>query len=190
LNQFQAFDFAESSVGDLSGDSPLSVLFQNIGNQTLSAIAPGLVFADPNFSQTPGPGTVGTPADCTASFSLLPGAACNLSVNFDPMSTGTATGYADFYDNNLNNSASIQVFPFAGTGDSNGIEYSLSVAIGGSGGGSVVDKLTATASGGASFLGWGGACADSGTNSTCTVTMSAAQSVTAKFGQPSLGNIN
>jgi uncharacterized protein (DUF2345 family) len=215
LNEFQAFNFAESSVGSVSGDSPRSVLFQNIGNQTLNATAPGLVFIDPNFSQVPGGAER---ADCNASFSLVPGAACNLSVNYDPISAGSATGYANFYDNSLNNPASIQAFPFTGTGDPNGNENSLTVANGGPGNGTVIDNLTAincilangsasgtcsgsyapgtpvtltaSPSGGASFLGWGGACTSSGTNSTCIVTMNAAQSVTAKFGQPSLGNIN
>jgi hypothetical protein len=39
--------------------------------------------------------------------------------------------------------------------------------------------LTATASGKSAFVGWGGAC--SGADSTCTVTMDAAKSVTAMF---------
>jgi hypothetical protein len=38
-----------------------------------------------------------------------------------------------------------------------------------------------TAGGLSTFGGWGGACANSGTNSTCTVTMSSAQNVTASF---------
>ena len=41
--------------------------------------------------------------------------------------------------------------------------------------------LTATPLNGATFAGWGGACASSGTSATCTATMSAAQSVSASF---------
>lgn len=41
--------------------------------------------------------------------------------------------------------------------------------------------LTASANEGSTFAGWGGACASSGTNPTCTVTMNSAQSVTAAF---------
>ncbi len=46
--------------------------------------------------------------------------------------------------------------------------------------------LTETPSGGSGFAGWGGAC--SGTSSTCTVTLSANQSVSASFNQGS-GNV-
>jgi len=49
-------------------------------------------------------------------------------------------------------------------------------------GGTLV-TLTETPSGG-SFGGWGGACATSGTNPTCTVSMTSAQSVTASFVAP------
>ena len=55
------------------------------------ANSPGLYINDPyanptpDFSQVPGSGT---PADCTAAFSLVPGGACNLSVEFDPQSSG------------------------------------------------------------------------------------------------------
>jgi chitodextrinase len=41
--------------------------------------------------------------------------------------------------------------------------------------------LTAIPLSGATFAGWGGACSSSGTSATCTVTMSAAQSVSASF---------
>jgi chitodextrinase len=41
--------------------------------------------------------------------------------------------------------------------------------------------LTATPTGSSTFAGWGGACASSGTSATCTLTMSAAQSVSASF---------
>ena len=41
--------------------------------------------------------------------------------------------------------------------------------------------LTASAASPSTFVGWGGACASFGTSSECTVTMSAAQSVTANF---------
>jgi chitodextrinase len=41
--------------------------------------------------------------------------------------------------------------------------------------------LTAAALNGATFAGWGGACASAGTSATCTVTMSAAQAVSASF---------
>ena len=51
--------------------------------------------------------------------------------------------------------------------------------------------LTASASAGSAFLGWGGACAISGTSPTCTVSMIAAINVTASFSLQSFGsNVN
>jgi hypothetical protein len=53
--------------------------------------------------------------------------------------------------------------------------------------------LTAAATPPSTFGGWGGACAESGMNTTCTVTMNNTQNVTASFvipGQTQSGNIN
>ena len=50
--------------------------------------------------------------------------------------------------------------------------------------------MTATATGTSTFLGWGGACAASGTSATCNVTMNSALNVTASFAQQSFGNVN
>src|SRR5208337_4945299 len=71
--------FASTAGGSTSSDSPQSVPVQNIGNQPLNAINPGLVVSGTNFLQVAGSGT---PADCTSGFSLAPGASCNLSVSF------------------------------------------------------------------------------------------------------------
>ncbi len=214
LQQFAGVNFSASTVNNISGDSPQSVLFQNIGNQTLTAAGQGLVFTDPDFTQVAGPGS---PSDCTNSFSLAPGAPCNLSVQFDPLSAGSLTGNAVFHDNALNNPASSQSLPFTGTGVASIPSYTLLVTDLGSGPGTVTDQfsaincgvppgsgtacsasyqsgtpitLMATPSGGASFLGWGGACASAGTSTTCNLTMNSSMSVTASFGQPSFGNIN
>lgn len=51
-------------------------------------------------------------------------------------------------------------------------------------GGSSV-TLTAVAAAGSTFTGWGGACADKGTQQQCTVTLNAAQTVSAGFALPS-----
>jgi hypothetical protein len=53
--------------------------------------------------QVPGSGT---PADCTSSFSLTPGARCNLSIVFAPQVAGTIKGTATFTDNALNRTPS------------------------------------------------------------------------------------
>ncbi len=95
--------FASTAVGSTSSDSPQSVTIQNIGNQRLNAVTPGLVVAGPNFLHVAGSGT---PADCTSSFALTPGATCNLSISFEPQSIGRLTSTATFTDNALNTSPS------------------------------------------------------------------------------------
>ena len=98
--------FASTQLGSTSSDSPQSVTIQNIGNQPLNAVAPGLVVTGPNFVQVAGSGT---PADCGSGFSLAPlapGAACNLSISFEPQGAGSLTSTAVFTDNTLNTSPS------------------------------------------------------------------------------------
>ncbi len=106
--------FASTNIGSTSSDSPQSVTIQNIGNQVLTAAAPGLVVTGPNFIQVAGSST---PADCTSSFSLTPGASCNLSISFEPQSAGPLTSTAVFSDNALNaNPSSSQSITLQGTG--------------------------------------------------------------------------
>ncbi len=108
-----AFNFASTAVGSTSTDSPQSVSIQNTGNEPLNAIPPGLVVTGPNFVQVPGSGT---PADCTASFTLTPGATCNLSLSFEPQSAGPLTSTAVFTDNTLNANPATQSITLTGTG--------------------------------------------------------------------------
>jgi sugar lactone lactonase YvrE len=132
-SQPPSLTFATTHVGSTSADSPQSVTLQNIGNQPLTAVAPGLSVAAPNFVQVAGSGT---PADCTSSFALTPGASCNLSLSFTPQTAGTITGTAVFTDNALNaipsasqriglsgtaqgGTASITVTPYSVTYDGN-----------------------------------------------------------------------
>ena len=89
-------NFGKIAVGSTS--QPQSVTIQNVGTQLLSAVSPGLIIGT-NFLQVPGSGA---PADCTSSFSLAPGATCNLSIVFAPQAVGTITGAATFTDNALN----------------------------------------------------------------------------------------
>ncbi len=298
LQQFATLTFSQSTVDNVSGDSPQSVLFQNIGNQALNSISPGLYFKDSDFYQVAGSGT---PADCTSTFSLAQGAACNLSVDFDPLSSGSLAGSAIFTDNALNtNPSTTQTVNFNGSGISstytvggsvtgsvgsglvlqdnggdnlpisgdgaftfatalsNGSPYSvtvlsspiaqncavtngggtvgnanisdvlvscttipsygLSVTEIGSGSGMVTSSagaiscidtngsvtgqcsdsylsgtpvtLTASASGTSTFLGWGGACAASGTSPTCNVSVSSVLNATASFVQQKFGDVN
>ena len=104
--------FAATNVGSTS--APQSVTIQNIGNQPLNAVSPGLVVKGPNFLQVAGSGT---PADCTSSFALATGATCNLSVSFQPTTGGALTSTATFTDNALNTSPSVsQGIALQGTG--------------------------------------------------------------------------
>jgi large repetitive protein len=93
-----ALSFAATNVGSTSADSPQSVTVQNIGNQLLNAVSPGLSIGA-NFAQVAGSGS---PADCTSSFSLAPGASCNLSISFTPLAAGNIVSSATFTDNTLN----------------------------------------------------------------------------------------
>ena len=212
LQQLAGLTFSASSLNNLSGDSPQSVLFQNIGNQALAASAPGLQFTDPDFYQIAGSGT---PADCSSTFLLAPGQTCNLSVDFDPLSPGLLNGSAFFTDNALNAAAATQSIAFSGTGQAVIPSNTLSVTETGSGSGGVTSSdgaincseaggnisgtcsandsgtvtLTATPLSGSAFLGWsGGSC--SGTIPTCAVTMNTSVTVTASFGQQSAGSVN
>lgn len=95
-------------------DGPLSVQIENVGNEPLTAISPGLsISAD--FTSVEGSGT---PADCTASTSLGPNASCNISVEFKPVApaSGSVNGSAVLTDNNLNaNPSTTQTISLAGT---------------------------------------------------------------------------
>jgi len=110
--------FANTAVGQTSSDSPQSVAMQNIGNQPLHAVSPGLASTGPNFIQVAGSGT---PADCGAGFSaapLAPGAICNVSISFEPQMAGNPlTSTAVFTDNALNaNPSASQAINLQGVG--------------------------------------------------------------------------
>src|SRR5262249_3953595 len=104
--------FAATPAGETSSDSPKSVLVQNIGDQSLNAIAPGLSIGT-NSPETTGRGT---PEDCTISFPLQAGASCNLSIPFTPLSGGPITTPAVLTDNALNANPATQSITLTGTG--------------------------------------------------------------------------
>jgi hypothetical protein len=105
--------FAATAVGYTSTDSPQSVTAQNIGNQVLDAVSPGLSIGATSFVQVAGSGA---PADCTSSFSLAPGASCNLSLSFIPQKTGSIVSAATFTDNALNATTATQSVSLSGKG--------------------------------------------------------------------------
>jgi sugar lactone lactonase YvrE len=110
-SQPPAFRFAATAIGSTSTDSAQSVTVQNVGNQLLAAVPPGLSIGA-NFSQV---GGSGTPTDCTSSFSLAPGASCNLSVSFMPQTVGSIVSAATLTDNALNATAASQSVTLQGT---------------------------------------------------------------------------
>jgi streptogramin lyase len=110
-SQPPALSFAATPVGSTSSDSPQSVTIENIGNGRLSLS--GLTVGS-DFAQIAGPGT---PADCTGSSSLAPGASCNLSLSFTPTSGGPITGTATLTDNSLNGNPATQNIGLSGSGN-------------------------------------------------------------------------
>ena len=110
-SQPPSFSFAATPVGQTSSDSPQSVQIQDVGNQPLTALTPGLVIGA-NFEQVPGNGT---PQDCSSSFSLALGQLCNLSISFTPQGAGTLTSTAVFTDNALNGNPASQTINLNGT---------------------------------------------------------------------------
>jgi sugar lactone lactonase YvrE len=154
--------FANTNVGSTSSDSPQTVMISNVGNQPLTAVAPGLVVAGPNFVLVAGSGT---PEDCGTGFSaapLAPGVSCNLNISFEPQAAGALTSTAVFTDNALNASAASQTIPLLGTG----LQQSQTITFGAISNmvlGSAPFTLSATASSGL------GVSFASATTSVCTV---------------------
>ena len=115
--------FASTAVGSTSDSQALTI--QNIGNQPLNAVTPGLSISA-NFEQQAGPGT---PADCTPTFSLTPGASCNLSISFAPQTVGALQGTEAIGDNALNAPNAIQTVSLSGTSTGTAPQASLSTNI-------------------------------------------------------------
>ncbi len=194
--------FGSASVGSDVG--PDSVTVQNIGNQTLAGSV-GALSAGINFAELS--------STCT-SFSLTPGALCAENFEFEPQSTGGLTDQAYVIDNSLNATSATQTINLSGTGMATASNQLTVTAIG-SGSGTVSSNpgsidcidasgslsgtcsgnftansqvtLTASPTGTSAFLGWGGACASSGTSPTCLVTLNSGVTVTASFGQQNFG---
>jgi sugar lactone lactonase YvrE len=108
-----SLSFAATNVGQTSSDSPQSVTIESVGNQPLTAIAPGLSIGA-NFAQVAGSGT---PEDCSGGFSLAAGASCNLSISFTPTTSGSIQSSAVLTDNALNANPATQSITLTGTGN-------------------------------------------------------------------------
>jgi hypothetical protein len=104
-----SLSFPGLQVGTACCGTPVTL--QNIGNETLNAVNPGLVL-NPNWDMSSGEGF------CSSSFSLVPGADCDLTIGFAPdvvSQSGTLSGSAEFFDNALNNPGSAQSIYLSGT---------------------------------------------------------------------------
>jgi len=96
-----------------TADGKFSIVLTNTGSGTLKAVSPGIAIPA-NFTKVAGSGT---PADCSASFSLAPGASCNISVEFTPSAkaAGTVTGSLLVTDNANNMATASQALTLTGT---------------------------------------------------------------------------
>jgi len=107
-NSLQKLDFADppslsflapTTIETIDGtDGPLSVTVENVGNAPLIFTASGLIAAN-DFPQTAGSGD---PPNCADSRTVAAGASCNLSIEFEPLQTGSLGETFGLYDNNLN----------------------------------------------------------------------------------------
>ncbi|HEY2468940.1 MAG TPA: Ig-like domain repeat protein [Terracidiphilus sp.] len=108
-----ALSFATTVSKSMSNDSPQTIVVQNDGNASLNFSA--LVYPA-DFPESPGVTT-----DCTSSTSLVAGAACSLSIDFNPASlSGTAQSTLLSEDvtlktNSLNLAPSTLAVPVSGT---------------------------------------------------------------------------
>lgn len=101
------------SVNDTTTSSAQTISLMNFGNQTLQLSS--VVFSSSMYQQLSGAAD-----DCTASTSLVPGAACQIRVVFSPTSTGSSSykvpvpATITITDNALNNTASTQTVNLTG----------------------------------------------------------------------------
>ncbi len=110
-SQPPALTFAATNVGETSSDSPKSVRFENIGNQSLTGS--GALSDSLDFTVVAGPGTV---PDCDGILSLGPGTLCNISFSFMPQSTGPLGATLTLSDNALNGNPATQKIQLSGSG--------------------------------------------------------------------------
>ena len=82
-----------------AGDGAQTVSLLNIGNSTLTHVAPGLAIPA-DFKQV-----TGNPSDCSSSFSLTAGQSCNLRIEFYPANSGALNESLAITDNALGGKA-------------------------------------------------------------------------------------
>ncbi|HEV2279211.1 MAG TPA: choice-of-anchor D domain-containing protein [Acidobacteriaceae bacterium] len=196
-----ALGFGAQTTGSQS--APKSFTLQNIGSQTLSAISPGLQIVGGDFVQV----NASSPGNCTSSFSLTPGAVCNTSIAFYPLTPGSYSEFVNFTDNSLNGTPATQSINLVGNGVAP--TYTLTVTPMGAGAGTVTSSdgfincsiangsvtgtcsksyssppsgltVTSAAAPGSTFQAWGGSTC-SGVYPICSVNLGSATTITATF---------
>jgi hypothetical protein len=105
-----------------TADGPQTVSLLNIGNVALTAVSPGISVPS-DFTQL-----TGNAGDCTSTFSLQSGTACNLRIQFAPQNIGQLSESLIITDNALGASSSTQTIALSGTGRANAPTITLSPA--------------------------------------------------------------
>jgi sugar lactone lactonase YvrE len=104
-----ALDFGKINVG--SSSDPQTLYLENIGNQPL--VMSALASSSASYQQVAGSGS---PADCSATTTLAPGAECQLSLRYTASIQGGENASFTVTDNALNVSSATQVIALSGTG--------------------------------------------------------------------------
>jgi hypothetical protein len=108
-----ALSFAKTIVGQTSTDSPQTVTFENIGNETLNITALATVTTGQTSSSF---NLNGSGTTCTSTTSLTSSESCGLGVEFSPLLFGPLTGAVSITDNSLNGTGTVQQFGLSGMG--------------------------------------------------------------------------
>jgi streptogramin lyase len=111
-----SLSFANTNLGSQS--SPLAVTVANIGNAPLLFTIPSTGFnpSVPAGFEWDGSSTCMQTASGSSAFSLAAGASCTVSIDFQPIGAGVATGSVVLTDNNLNATNAMQSIALSGTG--------------------------------------------------------------------------
>ncbi len=121
--------FADTNVGSTSSDSPKTVTVQNIGNAPLIFAASSPSYPA-NF-----PENSGDPNVCHVASTVLSGASCDVSANFQPTGGGSNSGSVVLTDNALNSvdssgvGSAVQNIALSGTGVQSGDTTSVGITV-------------------------------------------------------------
>ncbi len=111
-----SLSFANTNLGSQS--SPLAVTVSNIGNAPLLFSVPSTGFnpSVPAGFEWNDASTCEQTASGSSAFALAADSTCTVSIDFQPIGTGVATGSVVLTDNNLNATNAMQSIALSGTG--------------------------------------------------------------------------